>query len=34
MDTAAKPTLDRVHSPADVRRMSDAELGMLAIELR
>src|SRR5699024_11233724 len=28
------PTLDRVHSPADLRRMSDAELARLADELR
>ena len=28
------PTLDRVHFPADLRRMSDAELTMVAEELR
>ena len=28
------PTLDRVHTPADIRQLSDAELSLLADELR
>ncbi|RMD90627.1 MAG: 1-deoxy-D-xylulose-5-phosphate synthase, partial [Alphaproteobacteria bacterium] len=30
----ATPTLDRVHEPADLKRLSDAELKRLAHELR
>ncbi len=33
-DRPETPTLDRVHSPADLRRMSDAELRLVADELR
>ncbi len=33
-DRPDTPTLDRVHSPADLRRMSDAELHRVADELR
>jgi len=33
-DRPNTPLLDRVHSPADLRRMSDGELALVADELR
>ena len=33
-DRPATPVLDRVHAPADLKRLNDAELHQLADELR